>query len=69
MSTQHDVALVENAVKTMLSLAETFTHEGVEIWLRNPNKLMDDQKPIDLLYAGDEKPLQIAEGLADGVFW
>jgi hypothetical protein len=48
-------------------LSDVYTPEGVEVWLHGRNKLLDSQKPIELLKAGDfESVLNEVERLSTG---
>lgn len=38
-------------------LADVYQPEGVEIWLRSPNRLLDGKRPCDLIEAGDVEPV------------
>lgn len=56
-------------VKTIVDLlGETYTDEGVDIWLRSRNRNLDLQRPIDLLQAGRlDEVLEEAKWVAGGM--
>jgi uncharacterized protein (DUF2384 family) len=48
---------------------EVYRPEGVEIWLRAPNPMLDGRTPLDALAAGQTASvLAVLEGMAAGVF-
>ncbi len=50
-----------------LILAEVYTEEGVAIWLNSRNRALGNQRPIDLIAAGQgEKVALLAQSLVDG---
>lgn len=49
-------------------LAETYTAEGVEIYMRSRNRMFDGATPLELIARGEGlRVLNVAGGLADGV--
>lgn len=49
--------------------AEVFTPEGVDIWLRSPNRSLNNATPLQFIAAGDtDRVLQLLAQLADGAF-
>lgn len=53
-----------------VALAEVYTPEGVDIWLNSRNRMLDNERPVDLLRTpeGEERVLQLVESLAHGAF-
>jgi hypothetical protein len=51
-------------------LAEVYRPEGVDVWLRSPNKLLDEgRRPCDLIAAGDVEPVfAVIDMLRTGAF-
>lgn len=50
-------------------LATVYKPEGVKLWMEGRHKLLDNERPVDLLKAGEaERVLAVAEGLADGAY-
>ncbi|MCW2899969.1 MAG: hypothetical protein JWO67_2234 [Streptosporangiaceae bacterium] len=49
------------------SLSDSYTPEGVRIWLNSPNRNLGGDKPIDLIRRGEEdRALEEADRLAGG---
>jgi hypothetical protein len=46
------------------ALAETFTPDGVAIWLRSTNRSLGGHRPLDVILAGEDWQAQLALDLA-----
>jgi hypothetical protein len=58
----------EDEHRVRVALAELYLPEGVEIWLKAPNKLLAGEVPLDLIWTGDvDRVLALIDALADGV--
>jgi len=64
----HDQTLVDLALLTATSLAQSLTPEGMALWLGQPNTRLGGRTPVELLYEGSFEPYKLAEAMADGVF-
>lgn len=52
------------------ALRSVYRAEGTDIWLTAQNPLLDNQRPWDLIVAGEgDRVLAIIEGMADGVIF
>jgi transcriptional regulator with XRE-family HTH domain len=51
------------------TLEESLTHKGIRQWLRARNRLLDDQRPIDLLREGHfDRVHQAAQAFNEGYY-
>lgn len=60
-----------NAIEKQVraELADTYTAEGVEMWLKGRHKLMDNRSPLDLIENGEgDRVLQAVDALRSGAF-
>jgi hypothetical protein len=56
-------------VDIMQMLEDSLTAEGIEQWLRAANRLLDGQRPIDLIDEGDTESVRRAtQAYLDGAY-
>ena len=50
-------------------LAEVYRPDGVRLWLKGRHRLLDEQRPLDLIAEGrDDEVRAVIHGLIEGVF-
>lgn len=50
-------------------LSDSLTQRGIEQWLRAPNRLLDGQRPLDLLERGEDAAVEeAARAFIDGAY-
>lgn len=56
--------------RVLTALAEVYRPEGMAIWMRAPNKLLNGRVPDDMIEQGDaERVLDLILALAEGVIF
>lgn len=65
---EHGTVVV--AAPIVEALEDTYTEEGVRVWLRGRKQSMDGVSPLDLIQQGRQGAVYaLAVSLADGVMW